>query len=38
MSQNPYRELPSVAKLLEHPPLAEAGARHSHPAVADAAR
>lgn len=38
MNQNPYRELPSVAKLIEHPILFEAGSRYSHHAVAEAAR
>ncbi|MDB5305971.1 MAG: selA [Gemmataceae bacterium] len=38
MSENPFRQLPSVAKLLELPALAAARARHPHAVVADAAR
>src|SRR3954464_8377049 len=35
---NPFRSLPSVARLLELPALVEARTRHPHDAVADAAR
>lgn len=35
---NPYRQLPSVAKLLEHPAVAAAKARHAHADAAAAAR
>ena len=35
---NPYRELPSVAKLLEDAALVEARSRHSHESIASAAR
>jgi L-seryl-tRNA(Ser) seleniumtransferase len=38
MSQNPFRSLPSVAKLLDHPALAGARDRHPHDAIAAAAR
>ncbi len=35
---NPYRELPSVAKLLEDAALVEARSRHSHESIASAVR
>jgi L-seryl-tRNA(Ser) seleniumtransferase len=35
---NPYRQLPSVAKLLEHPAVVAARSRHAHADVAAAAR
>lgn len=35
---NPFRQLPSVAKLLDHPALADARGRHPHTAVAAALR
>lgn len=35
---NPFRQLPAVAKLLDHPTLAEARDRHPHEAVASAVR
>jgi L-seryl-tRNA(Ser) seleniumtransferase len=35
---NPFRQLPSVARLLDHPALAEARGRHPHDAVAAAVR
>ena len=38
MNDNPYRQLPSVAKVLDHPGLAESRRRHPHTAVAEAAR
>jgi L-seryl-tRNA(Ser) seleniumtransferase len=38
MTPNPFRQLPSVAKLLEHPALTAARARHPYSAIADAAR
>src|SRR5690349_17690333 len=38
MSANPLRELPAVSKLLNLPALAALRARHSHDAIADAAR
>jgi len=38
MSDSPFRRLPSVARLLELPPLVAARERHPHAAIADAAR
>ena len=38
MSANPFRELPSVAKLLALPTLVAARSRHSHDSIADSAR
>jgi L-seryl-tRNA(Ser) seleniumtransferase len=38
MSDSPFRRLPSVARLLELPPLVAARERHPHTAIADAAR
>ncbi|HUR54997.1 MAG TPA: L-seryl-tRNA(Sec) selenium transferase, partial [Gemmataceae bacterium] len=38
MPDNPLRNLPSVAKLLETPALTAARARHPHDAIADAVR
>jgi len=38
MSVNPFRELPSVASLIERPELAAARSRHSHDAIVAAAR
>ena len=35
---NPYRQLPSVAKLLEHPAVAAVKARHAHTDITAAAR
>jgi L-seryl-tRNA(Ser) seleniumtransferase len=35
---NPFRQLPSVARLLDHPRLTDAKARHPHDAVAAAIR
>jgi L-seryl-tRNA(Ser) seleniumtransferase len=35
---NPLRQLPSVARLLEHPAIAAAKARHPHDTVAEAVR
>jgi len=37
-SQNPFRHLPSVARLLEHPSLVQARERHPHTLIATAAR
>jgi L-seryl-tRNA(Ser) seleniumtransferase len=38
MTTNPFRQLPSVARLLEHPAVVAAGARHPHELIAAAAR
>ena len=38
MSENPFRQLPSVARLLELPPLVAARDRHPHDLIAAAAR
>jgi L-seryl-tRNA(Ser) seleniumtransferase len=38
MSENPFRHLPSVARLLELPPLVAARERHPHDLIAAAAR
>lgn len=38
MSENPFRQLPSVARLLELPPLQAARGRHPHDLIAAAAR
>ncbi|HJZ55167.1 MAG TPA: L-seryl-tRNA(Sec) selenium transferase [Gemmataceae bacterium] len=38
MTSNPFRNLPSVAKLLDHPAVVEARSRHPHEAIAAAAR
>src|SRR5438132_1220989 len=38
MSQNPYRDLPSISKLLALPAIIEARTRHPHEAITAAAR
>lgn len=38
MSENRFRQLPAVSRLLELPPLVEARSRHPHEAIAAAAR
>jgi L-seryl-tRNA(Ser) seleniumtransferase len=38
MSENPFRQLPSVARLLELPPLIQARERHHHDTIAAATR
>jgi L-seryl-tRNA(Ser) seleniumtransferase len=38
MSENPFRQLPSVARLLELPPLVRARDRHHHDTIAAATR